>query len=79
MQLYLLAAAPSIAQIASIALCGCILGRVHYKMIVERTHISVSSFSSVIITCASIQIVFKILDNNHLNWIVKMMPIVMCH
>ena len=79
MQLYLLAAAPSIAQISSIALCGCILGRVHYKMIVERTHISASSFTSVIITCASIQIVFKILDNNHLNWIVKMMPIVMCH
>ena len=79
MQLFLLAAAPTIAQLSSIALCGCILGRVHYKMVVERAPLSVNNFSSVIIACASIQIVFKVIDNIHLTPILKLMPIVMCH
>jgi hypothetical protein len=48
-------------------------------MVVERNPISIRSFGSVVITCASIQIVFKVLDNVHLNWVVKMMPMVMCH
>jgi hypothetical protein len=79
MQLYLLAASPSLAQVSSIALCGCILGRVQYQMIMSRTNISMRDFSSIVISCASIQIVFKVLDNTNLNWVMKMMPIMMCH
>ena len=79
MQLLLLAATPTLAQVCSLALCGCIVGRVHYQMVVERDHLSIRNFTSVIITCASIQIVFKVLDNANLNWVIKMMPVVMCH
>jgi hypothetical protein len=79
MQLLLLAATPTLAQVSSLALCGCIVGRVHYQMVVERNPISFRSFSSVVITCASIQIVFKVLDNAHLNWVIKMVPMVMFH
>jgi hypothetical protein len=79
MQLLLLAAAPSLAQVASLAICGCIVGKVHYQMVVERDHISVRNFASVVVTCASIQVVFRVLDNTNLNWVIKMMPVVMCH
>lgn len=79
MQLLLLAASPSFAQVSSIALCGCIVGRVQYNMITSRSNISIRDFSAIIVTCASIQIVFKVLDNANLNWVIKMVPIAMCH
>jgi len=79
MQLFLLAASPSIAQVSSLALCGCVVGRVHYQMIVERNEISLRTFGSVVVTCASIQILFKVIDNVNMNWVIKLMPLMMSH
>jgi hypothetical protein len=79
MQLCLLVALPSLAQMSSLLLCGFIVGRVHYKMITTRNVMSMQTFNSVIISCASIQIVCKIIDNADLTAVSKIMQLVMSH
>jgi len=79
MQLFLLVALPSVAQMSSLLLCGLIVGRVHYKMITTRSVMSMQTFSSVIVSCASIQIVCKIIDHADLTAMSKIMQMVMSH
>ena len=79
MQLCLLVALPSMAKLISLFLCGCILGRVHYKMITSKNAISMQTFNSVIISCASIQIVCKIIDNTDMSAVGKIIQLAMTH
>lgn len=79
MQLCLLVAFPSVTQLISLILCGCILGRVHYKMITSRNAISLQTFNSVVISCASIQIVCKIIDNADMSAVGKIIQLALTH
>jgi hypothetical protein len=73
----LLVASPSLAQISSIAICGCLVGRAHLKMVNTRRAISMQAFNTLVISCASIQLVFKVIDNTDFTGMLKMVQMVM--
>ena len=79
MQLLLLTASPSIYKLASLLFCGCVLGRMHYNMQTQGSAVIFKEFFPVLLSCATIQIMFRLVDVTDFKGMMNMVQMFMSH